>query len=202
MAPNIKSKPTIPLSAKINWLSFHNFRLFNFLWRFLINCKLTFSLTNIFFNELEIFNICDKSIFVFICLLENRISKISISCNSQKFISIVDKCQKFIMSNFSLGTIRYLSLFVHFLETHLSAMSFEQKVSLNKLKNYELEEVNLATSIRVDSEHVFDNIVNLLLRGLSKSISNNGFNLGGFNLARCSSPFVKNNLKLVPKLIL
>jgi hypothetical protein len=62
-------------------------------------------------------------------------------------------------------------------------MSFEQKVSLNKLKNYELEEVNLTTSIRVDSEHVFDNIVNLLLRGLSKSISNNGFNLGGFNLA-------------------
>lgn len=70
--------------------------------------------------------------------------------HTKEAICIDNELMELLWGDFSLFTMTDFFLHVHFLKTHLSTMAFEQKVTLNKMKdtNYWNETVPLLSTSR------------------------------------------------------
>lgn len=91
-----------------------------------------FGLANAFFDVLEIFNICNISISIFVSFLENCFCKPMLDFYLQELESFVHEGMEFFEIYLSFRAFFNQIFSVHGLERHLSTMSFEQKVTLNK----------------------------------------------------------------------
>jgi len=90
-------------------------------------------LTNVLFDELEVLNVSNESVSVLISIVENLFSGSTWDGNLQELPGIVTKNFKLLKSHLSLSSFGHFSISVHDLETHLSAMSLEKEVGLNKI---------------------------------------------------------------------
>jgi hypothetical protein len=110
------------------------FWLFNGLWSFNSAFELGLSLTDMFFDELEIFNISDKSISVLVSIIENFFGGSTWNGRLQEFPGVVAEGFELLESHFSFGSFGHFAGSVHDLETHFSTMSLEEEVTLSKRK--------------------------------------------------------------------
>lgn len=61
----------------------------------------------------------------------------------------------------------HLTISMDKLQAHLSAMPCKEEVCLNNLKNYQLTEGDGSTFVLIQSEYVFHDVINFLLRLLA-----------------------------------
>jgi hypothetical protein len=102
----------------------------NWLNWFSVAIELSLTQTDVLFDKLEILNVCNKSIFIFISIVENLFSSLSRDLNFQKMPSVVAECLEFSNRHFSVGTFGHFSSSMHDLKTHFGTMSLEKEVGL------------------------------------------------------------------------
>ena len=105
--------------------------LFDWLGLFNLTLELSFGLTNVFFDELEIFNVSDKCISVLVSIVENLLGSSAWNGDFQEFPGVVTEDFKLLDGHFSVGSFGHFSCSMHELETHFGAMSLEKKVTLS-----------------------------------------------------------------------
>jgi hypothetical protein len=110
------------------------FWLFDGLWSFDSAFELGLGLTDMLFDELEIFNVSDKSISVLVSIIENFFGGSTWNGRLQEFPGVVAEGFKLLESHFSFSSFGHFAGSVHDLETHFSTMSLEEEVTLSKRK--------------------------------------------------------------------
>lgn len=108
------------------------FWLFNGLWSFDFAFELSLGLADMFFDELEIFNVSDESISVLVSIIENFFGGSTWNGRLQEFPGVVAEGFELLESHFSFSSFGHFAISVHDLETHFSAMSLEEEVTLSK----------------------------------------------------------------------
>lgn len=68
--------------------------------------------------------------------VKNMLGDFWMNCNAQKVISVDDETVKLFFVDFSFCSMRNLIEHMHFLKTHLTAMSFEEEVTLKNEKMF------------------------------------------------------------------
>jgi len=141
---------------------------FSLRFRLWLNGRLV-SFADVELNDLEVFYITDVIIIVSIYTLEDILSNIRRTSDSQKFIGRIEKSVELIKSHDSLCSLPHFSRFVISLKTHLTTVSFEKEVS-------KLDERNSSTTVDIKSEDILHYIVDLVLALFLEDINNNLFN--------------------------
>lgn len=125
MLPDPSSESGKSLRTLVDWLW-----LFDSLWSFDLSFELGLGLTDVFFDELEIFNVSDESISVFVSIVENFFSGSIGDGNLEEFPGVITENFELLDGHFSFGSLGHFSGSMHDLETHFSAMSLEEEVTL------------------------------------------------------------------------
>lgn len=99
----------------------------------LVPSIISWVLANELLNGLEVLNIGNEVIVIFIHLIEDIFSNFVRDSHMQECICFIDQGEKLLKCQFSFSSMGNLSSSVTSLETHLTAVPFEQKISLCKI---------------------------------------------------------------------
>lgn len=127
MLPDPSSKSGKSFGALVDWLW-----LFDGLGSFDFTFELSLGLTDVLFDELEIFNVSDESISILVSIVEDFFGSSAGDGDLQEFPGVVTESFKLLSGHFSFSSFGHFSGSVHDLETHFGTMSLEEEVTLSK----------------------------------------------------------------------